>query len=121
MRRRPGNLVPLELAICEAADSLAQRGIAEFHGYAVAKVVKNAADARLLTAYGTLYRALGRLAKMGLLASRWEDPAIAARENRPGRRLYHLTAAGERALARARRGEAAIDLVKRPGDGVAPA
>jgi DNA-binding PadR family transcriptional regulator len=52
---------------------------------------------RLLTAYGTLYRALGRLEAMGLLTSRWEDPNIPARENRPRRRLYTLTAAGETA------------------------
>jgi hypothetical protein len=32
---------------------------------------------------------------MGLLQSRWEDPEIPARENRPGRRLYTLTALGE--------------------------
>jgi len=34
---------------------------------------------------------------MGLVRSRWEDPHIAARENRPGRRLYELTSAGEAA------------------------
>jgi DNA-binding PadR family transcriptional regulator len=39
---------------------------------------------------------------MGLLTSRWEDPAIPARENRPGRRLYTLTALGEAALAETR-------------------
>ena len=32
---------------------------------------------------------------MGLLRSRWEHPDIPARENRPGRRLYELTALGE--------------------------
>ena len=55
----------------------------------------------MLTAYGTLYRALGRMEQMGLLKSRWEDPAIPARENRPGRRLYSLTAAGESAAREA--------------------
>jgi DNA-binding PadR family transcriptional regulator len=49
----------------------------------------------LLIAHGTLYRALSRLEEMGLLKSRWEDPSIPARENRPGRRLYTLTALGE--------------------------
>ncbi len=34
---------------------------------------------------------------MGLLTSRREDPEIAAGEQRPGRRLYTLTAAGEAA------------------------
>jgi DNA-binding PadR family transcriptional regulator len=77
---------------------LRDRGIPEFHGYQLAKTLGDAADVRLLTAYGTLYRALGRLEHMGLLKSHWEDPDIPARENRPGRRLYTLTGAGEAAV-----------------------
>jgi DNA-binding PadR family transcriptional regulator len=102
MRRKPGTLVPLELAICEAAADLRGRGPGEFHGYEIAKTIGDAAQGRLLTAYGTLYRALARLETMGLLTSRWEDPAIPARENRPGRRLYTLTALGDAALDEAR-------------------
>ena len=68
-----------------------------FHGYDLAKHLNAIEDRRLLTAYGTLYRALARLERMGMLVSRWEDPEIPARENRPGRRLYQLTADGERA------------------------
>src|SRR4051794_12289620 len=98
MRRKPGALVPLELAICEAAAALRTRGHDEFHGYQIAKTIGDAAESRLLTAYGTLYRALARLEKMRLLTSRWEDPEIPARENRPGRRLYTLTALGDAAL-----------------------
>jgi PadR family transcriptional regulator PadR len=112
--------VPLELAICEAAANLCRRSSQEFHGYEIAKTVGKAADARLLTAYGTLYRALGRLEKMGLLRSRWEDPRIPARENRPGRRLYRLTALGETAVEEARR-TAAAGLRKRPRRRLAPA
>jgi PadR family transcriptional regulator len=107
VRRKPGALVPLELAICEAAAALRADGRDEFHGYQIAKTIGDGANARLLTAYGTLYRALGRLEKMGLLHSRWEDPAIPARENRPGRRLYTLTAPGDAALRDARTAEAA--------------
>jgi DNA-binding PadR family transcriptional regulator len=95
MRRKSGALVPLELAICVNAVALRHHGIDEFHGYAIAKQLSDHGDRRLLTAYGTLYRALGRLEAMGLLESHWEDPEIPARENRPGRRLYALTAAGE--------------------------
>jgi DNA-binding PadR family transcriptional regulator len=95
MRRKPGALVPLEQAICSCAASLRRRGVKEFHGYELAKQMAADADRRLLTAYGTLYRALDRLEKMGLLRSRRENPEIAAREKRPGRRLYTLTAAGE--------------------------
>jgi PadR family transcriptional regulator PadR len=98
MRRKPGALVPLELAICEAAAQLRRRGDGEFHGYQIAKELSETADTRLLTAYGTLYRALGRLEKMGLLESRWEDPEVPSRESRPARRLYTLTGAGENAL-----------------------
>ena len=97
MRRKPGALVPLEEAICSNAAMLWRQGMKEFHGYELAKQMAEAADSRLLTAYGTLYRALGRLEQMGLLTSRWEDPEIPARENRPGRRMYTLTAAGEAA------------------------
>jgi len=48
---------------------------------------------------------------MGLLHSRREDPEIAARENRPGRRLYTLTAAGETAARQA--GAALLEKVRR--------
>lgn len=99
MRRKAGQLVPLELAICDAAARLRRRGVNEFHGYEIAKRIGEDVDSKLLTAYGTLYRALGRLESMGLLESRWEDPQIAANENRPGRRLYSLTGAGEETLA----------------------
>lgn len=101
MRRKPGALVPLELAICEAALELRRRGSEEFHGFLIAKELKHAADTRLLTAYGTLYRALGRLEAMGLVRSRPEDPMIAARESRPVRRLYTLTPNGEAAVRHA--------------------
>ena len=102
MRRKPGQLLPLEAAICRCAATLHRRGIAEFHGYQLAKRLGKEDERRWLTAYGTLYRALGRLEAMGLLESRWEHPEIAARENRPGRRLYRLTAAGELAVRDAR-------------------
>ena len=102
MRRKPGRLVPLEVESCGSAADLLRAGVTEFHGYEIAKHLRDIADRRLLTAYGTLYRALGRLESMGLLQSRWEDPAIPARENRPGRRLYTLTAAGEAASIDAR-------------------
>jgi len=103
VRRKPGALLPLELAICESAARLLRRGTGEFHGYEIAKRLGDAADRRLLTAYGTLYRALGRLEQMGLLESRWEDPLIPAREGRPGRRLYKLTAEGEVAVQQTHR------------------
>ena len=98
--------MPLELAICTCAANFYRKGAKEFHGFEMAKRLGDVGDERLLTAYGTLYRALGRLEQMGLLQSRWEDPEIPARENRPGRRLYTLTAAGGRAVREARSGPA---------------
>jgi DNA-binding PadR family transcriptional regulator len=103
MRRKLGGLVPLEIAICTCAADLLIRGTPEFHGYEIAKRLSDVGDQKLLTAYGTLYRALGRLESMGLLESRWEDPEVPARENRPGRRLYTLTPAGEAALEDSRK------------------
>jgi DNA-binding PadR family transcriptional regulator len=97
MRRKPNALVPLEAAICRSAAALQRNGIGEFHGYELAKQLADDSDSRLLTAYGTLYRALARLEAMGMLQSRREDPEIAAQANRPGRRLYTLTALGEAA------------------------
>ena len=102
MRRKPGQLLPLETAICLCAAGLRRKGTHEFHGYDIAKRLGDESGHRLLTAYGTLYRALGRLEAMGLLKSEWEDPHVPARENRPGRRMYSLTAAGEAAAEEAR-------------------
>ena len=107
MRRKPGALVPLESSLLAAAVQLQRRRVHEFHGYQIAKHLADVSDRRLLTAYGTLYRALGRLEQMGLLESHWEDPQIAADENRPGRRLYTLTEQGLAAV-RDRRPTAAI-------------
>ena len=102
VRRKAGSLVPIELAICEAAALLRQRGADTFHGYQIAKEIKHTQDHRLLTAYGTLYRALGRLERMGILDARWENPLVAAESRRPARRLYELTALGEAAYETAR-------------------
>jgi PadR family transcriptional regulator PadR len=48
---------------------------------------------------GTIYPALRRLEEMGLVKSRWEREKIAQREQRPPRKYYEVTAAGEQALA----------------------
>ena len=51
---------------------------------------------------GTVYPALGRLERDGLVRSAWEDEAAAFAQGRPARRYYRVTAAGHRALAEAR-------------------
>jgi PadR family transcriptional regulator PadR len=101
MRRKPGCLLTLEVSILSAIARLPKSAAGECHGYQIARRLASDGDRRLLTAYGTLYRALGRLEAMGLLASRWEDPQRSAEEGRPGRRLYTLTDAGLAARARA--------------------
>ena len=113
MRRKPGTLLPIEIAICRAAVGLRLRSTDEFHGYEIARYLGEAGDQKLLTAYGTLYRALGRLEEMGLLRSRGEDPRVAARENRPRRRFYTLTASGELAARAAADGANAGEAVRR--------
>lgn len=114
VRRKRGQLLPLEIAICLCAANLRRTGDNEFHGYEIAKRLGDESNRRLLTAYGTLYRALGRLEEMGLLESRWEDPQISARENRPGRRMYALTAAGEVAASEAAADEARDTTSRKP-------
>lgn len=101
MRRKPGTLVPLEKALCIAARTLRRRGIETFHGFSIAKELNELSNASQLTAYGTLYRALARLEKMGLMKSTWEDPQIAADEGRPRRRLYAISEDGLKAAAAA--------------------
>lgn len=101
MRRKPGTLLPLEVEILETALELMRSGTGEFHGFGLAQQMRERANARQLTAHGTLYKALGRLEDRGLLVSRWEDPDVATGEGRPRRRLYELTGAGQRAAARA--------------------
>src|SRR5205814_1225668 len=70
VRRKPGSLVPLEQRICIAAADLLRRGDSTFHGYEIARSLADAADARLPTAHGTLYRALRRLEEMAVPKSR---------------------------------------------------
>ena len=121
MRRKPGALVPLEASILAAAAELQNARVQEFHGYQIAKHLAGVSDRRLLTAYGTLYRALGRLEKMGLLRSHWEDPQLAANDNRPGRRLYALTGEGIAAARADRQADSPATALKRGRRRVAPA
>jgi PadR family transcriptional regulator, regulatory protein PadR len=100
-RRKPGTLLPLETEILEVALSLLRAGQRTFHGFGLAQTMREQSGARALTAHGTLYKALGRLEEIGLLASRWET-AAAAEEGRPRRRLYELTGEGARVAERLR-------------------
>ena len=102
MRRKKGALIPLELTILGTCLELKVHGIEEGHGFLIAKQIRDRDGARMLTAHGTLYKALGRMEKAGLLKSHWEDPVVAADANRPRRRLYRITAQGQAAFDAAR-------------------
>jgi DNA-binding PadR family transcriptional regulator len=102
MRRKPGTLLPLEASILAVGVEGRGRGEPEFHGFAAAKAIRDGDASRRLTSHGTLYKALERLERAGLLESRWEDPDVAVSEGRPRRRLYRVTGDGELALSRAR-------------------
>ena len=101
MRRKPGAILPLEASILETAVGLSRDGVEQFHGFQLAKQLRIDRDQQKLTAHGTLYKALTRMEKAGLLESVWEDPDIAVEDGRPRRRLYSITSEGRVALARA--------------------
>ncbi|KOX20451.1 PadR family transcriptional regulator [Saccharothrix sp. NRRL B-16348] len=66
------------------------------HGYAVITAVQRRSGGALELRTGTVYPALNRLERLGLLRSRWQPVA-----DRP-RRCYELTDAGRRHLVDAR-------------------
>jgi len=53
-------------------------------------------------ASGTVYPALRRLENADYVASKWERQSIAQAQNRPPRKYYEVTKAGQAALAEAR-------------------
>jgi len=116
VRRKKGVLIPIEAAILRCAVELQRRGEPEFHGFFIAKELRDRDEARRLTAHGTLYKALDRLEKAGFVRSRWEDPEAAASERRPRRRLYQVTGLGERVATESRGAPA-----PRPKPGLEPA
>jgi len=64
------------------------------HGYAVIQKIRRRSGGDFDLAEGTIYPALHRLEQMGLLGSRWTTA-----ESGRQRRVYSLTARGQRALA----------------------
>lgn len=79
-----GHLAGLVLAVLEPAP---------LHGYGVIEALSLRSGGELDVPTGTVYPALHRLERMGLIDSEWE-PASGRR-----RRIYSLTANGRRALA----------------------
>ena len=99
-RRRAGVLLPIEEAVIEIGLRRVRDGEPEFHGFGVAAELDDNGG-RTLTAHGTLYKALDRLERNGLLTSRWESEDEAA-PSRPRRRLYQVSDKASIALSRSR-------------------
>jgi PadR family transcriptional regulator PadR len=64
------------------------------HGYAIADALRTRSDGAFDLPEGTLYPALHRLEHARLLSSKWSE--VSGRR----RRVYQLTAKGQRALAK---------------------
>jgi PadR family transcriptional regulator len=82
-----GHLDTLLLAVLEAGPQ---------HGYAVIETLRAGSGGALDLPTGTVYPALHRLERAGLIASDWET--VGGRR----RRAYHLTASGHAALGEQR-------------------
>jgi PadR family transcriptional regulator, regulatory protein PadR len=67
------------------------------HGYRIVELLRDRSDGVFDLAEGTVYPALYRLERQGLVASRWSDG------DGRRRRVYRVTAAGRRELVRRRR------------------
>jgi DNA-binding PadR family transcriptional regulator len=98
MRRKPGDLLPLEASVLRIAQDLAEHDTPWFHGYSIGPRLEDVTGKE--PPFGTLYRTLDRLESQGYLVSEWADPA---KNGAPRRRLYRITADGLRAFATARR------------------
>src|SRR6476620_11722952 len=64
------------------------------HGYRVIELLRERSDGAFDLPEGTVYPALHRLERAGLLSSRWSD------ESGRRRRVYQLTRSGQTALER---------------------
>ncbi len=97
MFRKPGTLIPLERRLLEMAVRHHDRGV---YGFALAQELAGEEGETKLVAHGTMYKALDRMRRAGLLSAEWEDAEAAAAEGRPRRKIYRVTAEGVAALHR---------------------
>jgi DNA-binding PadR family transcriptional regulator len=118
-RRKPGQLLALEtdlLAAVAARQSVSGEGS---YGYQLAGALAAGAGGRRLLGHGTLYKALARLTDQGLLESWWEE--LDEGGQRPRRRFYRITAAGQAARSRAAAQAAPRDGATPEATGLSPA
>jgi len=88
--RKAGSLLALERSVLEVA---ARRGVEGVYGFLLAQELAESGGSDRLVAHGTLYKALDRMRRAGLLTAVWEDPDAAASGSshtavsRPARRI----------------------------------
>ena len=80
--------------------ALASLESGEAHGFEILRRLTEAGCGALRLKEGSLYPALYRLEKAGLIASAWEDEAAPRRG--PRKRVYRITRQGTRRLAEGR-------------------
>ena len=79
------------------------------HGHGIATSIERTTEAELLVDHGSLYPALQRLERAGLIASEW-----GISENNRRARFYTLTRSGRKRLAaETRRWEATVRVISR--------
>lgn len=89
----PENHLPLTPAVFHILLALTD---SEKHGYAIMRDVEKTTDGRMVLGPGTLYGAIKRLLKAGLITETDERPDPALDDSR--RRYYELTALGRKVL-----------------------
>jgi len=105
-RRDPRSLLPLTLPVCHILLALAD---GERHGYAIILEIARRTDGAVRLRTGTLYTALARMLKLGLIEESAERPDPESDDER--RRYYRITPFGrEVAKAEAARMRALVAL-----------
>jgi DNA-binding PadR family transcriptional regulator len=81
------------------AHERAVRGEKAFHGYELTKLVRERIGEETAVGHAGIYKALERLERAGVLASKWEELPLDQRPQRPPRRIYWLTGLGSSSRA----------------------
>jgi PadR family transcriptional regulator PadR len=114
-RRKRGELIAIEVEILGKALELSAGARTDFHGFGMAKELRDGDGSDALIGHGTLYKALSRLETAGLLESSWENPDDATEAGRPRRRLYRITSDGRLAAVAAFEARPLADPSWHPG------
>ncbi len=106
--KMPEDFLPLTFAVFHILLALVDE---ERHGYGIIKEVEERTEGRLRMAPGTLFGAISRLVRDGLIVETDERPAPELDDKR--RRYYQLTDFGRQvALAEAKRLESLVNMAR---------